>query len=283
MSAPKRENMFLNLAFNLIVPILLLNKGEKWLPSLSPGQVMTVALLFPLGYFAYDWYTRRKFNLLSVIGALSVGLTGGIGLLKMGPHVLAVKEAIIPLLLGVAVVASLKTRRPLVRALLYNPEIFNAEKIEGLLDTQEKRSGFDRLLVQCTWLIAASFLVSAVLNYVLTRIIVTTDPRIDAASQAAFNSEVGTQYWVSFIVIAACTLPLTFFALFKLFGGIKQLTGLGMEEVLQQPESAGKKPAEAASVTAETGAQADAGAGAAEHTAAAANAEENTGADTRKD
>lgn len=238
MSAPKRENMLLNLGFNLVIPILLLNKGEKWLPALSPGQVMALALLFPLGYFAYDWYTRRKFNFLSVIGALSVALTGGIGLLRMGPHVLAVKEAAMPLLLGCAVVASLRTRRPLVRALLYNPDIFDAEKVESHLDTPEKRSAFDRLLVLCTWIIAASFLVSAVLNYVLTRIIVTTDPHID---QAAFNAEVGTQYWVSFVVIGACTLPLTFFAMFKLFGGIRALTGLGMEEVLHQPESA-KKP-----------------------------------------
>lgn len=234
MSAPKRENMFLNLGFNLLLPILLLNKGDKWLPMLSPGQVMTIALLFPLGYFAYDWYQRRRYNFLSIIGALSVALTGGIGLLKMGPQVFAVKEAAMPLLLGLAVVASLKTRRPLVRALLYNPDIFNSEKIESHLDSEDKRRAFDHLLVQCTWIIAASFLVSAILNYVLTRIIVTTDPRVDAAAQAAFNAEIGTQYWVSFLVIGACTLPLTFFAMFKLFGGIKRLTGLGMEEVVYQ-------------------------------------------------
>lgn len=234
MSAPKRENMFLNLGFNLLLPIVLLNKGSQWLPILSPGQVMIIALLFPLGYFVYDWYQRRKYNFLSIIGALSVGLTGGIGLLKMGPHVFAVKEAAIPLLLGLAVVASLKTRRPLVRALLYNPDIFDSKKIESHLDNEEKRRAFDQLLVLCTWIIAASFLVSAVLNYVLTRIIVTSDPRVDAAAQAAFNAEVGTQYWVSFLVISACSLPLTIFAMFKLFGGIKRLTGLTMEEVIGQ-------------------------------------------------
>lgn len=237
MSAPKRENMLLNFGFNLILPILLLNKGEKWLPMLSPAAVMVIALLFPLGYFFYDWYTRRKINLLSIIGALSVALTGGIGLLRMSPQALAIKEAALPLLLGVAVVVSLKTRRPLVRALLYNPEIFNADKVEAHLDSPEKRSAFDRLLVYCTWVIAASFLVSATLNYILTRLIVTTDPRID---QAAFNAEVGTQYWVSFLVIAACTLPLTLFAMFKLFNGIKTLTGLNMEEVLHQGTAAQK-------------------------------------------
>lgn len=234
MSAPKRENMFLNLGFNLLLPIVLLNKGAKWLPMLSPGQVMVIALLFPLGYFAYDWYQRRKYNFLSIIGALSVALTGGIGLLKMGPHVFAIKEAVVPLLLGLAVVASLKTRRPLVRALLYNPDIFNSEKIESHLDDEAKRRAFERLLRLCTWIIAASFLVSAALNYILTRIIVTADPRAGEAAQAAFNAEIGTQYWVSFLVITACTLPLTIFAMVKLFGGIKRLTGLDMEAVLHQ-------------------------------------------------
>lgn len=244
MSAPKRENMFLNLGFNLLLPILLLNKGDKWLPMLSPGQVMTIALLFPLGYFAYDWYTRRKYNFLSIIGAVSVALTGGIGLLKMAPHVFAIKEAVVPLLLGLAVVLSLKTRRPLVRALLYNPDIFNAEKVEAHLDSAEKRHAFDQLLRLCTWLIAASFLISAVLNYVLSRLIVTSDPRAGETAQAAFNAQIGTQYWVSFLIIGACTLPLTFFAMFKLFAGIKQLTGLGIEEVVHQQGAPKKNEAD---------------------------------------
>ncbi|MGE9297076.1 MAG: VC0807 family protein [Puniceicoccales bacterium] len=225
----KRENLFLNLGFNLILPVLILNKGESWFPALGPAGAMIVALLFPIGYFIYDFIKRRKYNLLSMLGITGVLLTGSIGLLKLSPMVFAIKETAIPLLIGIAVVVSLKTKNPLIHALLYNPDIFDAEKIDARIDTPEKRQSFNELMKQCTWIIALSFLVSAVLNFFLTRLIVQTDPRID---QTAFNAEVGTQYWVSLLVIGACSLPLSFFALWKLFQGIEKLTGLTMEEVI---------------------------------------------------
>ena len=113
---PKRENTFLNLGFNLILPILLLNKGKSWFGKyLEPYfenaavGVLLIALAFPVGYFVYDYVTRKKYNIFSIIGLLSVLLTGGIGILNIPTEWFAVKEAAIPLILGLAVVISLKT------------------------------------------------------------------------------------------------------------------------------------------------------------------------------
>jgi len=240
---PKRENLLANLGFNLVLPVLLLNRGENWFPALGPAGAMVVALVFPIGYFFYDLRTRQKVNLISILGVTGVLLTGSIGLLKLSPMVFAIKETAMPLLIGIAVVVSLKTKNPLVHALLYNPEIFDAEKIDARIDTPEKRSAFNELMKQCTWIIAASFLISAILNFFLTRLIVQTSPRVD---QTAFNAEVATQYWVSLLVIGACTLPLSFFALYRLFQGIERLTGLKMDQVLHadkksKPETATEK------------------------------------------
>lgn len=234
----KRENLFMNLGFNLILPVLILNKGAKWLPSLDPALIMVLALAFPVGYFVYDYARRRKRNLLSILGATGVLLTGGISLMKLNPMVFAIKETLMPLLIGIFVVLSTKTKNPLIHALLYNPEIFDVEKIESHLDAPQKRTAMDQLMLKCTWIIAASFLVSAALNFFLTRMIVKTPPTLD---QAAYNAEVGTQYWVSIVVITACTLPITLYAMLKLFKGIEQLTGLTMEEVLHAEQ---KKKAE---------------------------------------
>lgn len=225
----KRENLFLNLGFNLVLPVLLLNKGADWLPSLDPALIMVIALAFPVGYFIYDYAKRRKRNMLSILGATGVLLTGGISLMKLNPMVFAIKETVMPLLIGVFVVLSTKTKNPLIHALLYNPEIFDVDKIETRLDTPDKESAMDQLMLKCTWIIAASFLVSAALNFFITRMIVTTPPTID---QAAYNAEVGTQYWVSMVVISLCTLPITFYAMVLLFKGIEKLTGLKMEEVV---------------------------------------------------
>ncbi|WP_309385970.1 VC0807 family protein [Cerasicoccus frondis] len=233
-TAPQRENLFANLGFNLLLPVLILNKGSKWLPTVDPALIMLLALLFPVGYFVYDYQKRKKRNLISILGAVGVLLTGGISLMKLNPMVFAIKETLMPLLIGIAVVVSTKTKNPLIHALLYNPELFDTEKIDRQLDTPAKQSAMDKLMLQSTWIIAASFLVSAFLNFFLTRMIVKTDPRID---QAAYNAEVGTQYWVSIVVIGACTLPISIYAMWKLFKGIEGLTGLKLEECMHAPEA----------------------------------------------
>ncbi len=233
MPPPKRENLFLNLGFNLLLPVMLLNKGSKWLPNLDPAWIMVLALSFPVTYFIYDYIRRRKRNLLSILGATGVLLTGGISLMKLNPMVFAIKETLMPLLIGVFVVVSTKTKNPLIHALLYNPEIFDVKKIEDRLNTTEKQSAMSALMLRCTWIIAFSFLISAVLNFFITRMIVKTPPSID---QVAYNAEVGTQYWVSLVVISVCTLPISIYAMMHLFKGIEQHTGLTMEEVLHGSE-----------------------------------------------
>lgn len=235
---PKKENTFLNLGFNLILPILILKKGkasfgswlEPYFENVAVG-VLLIALAFPIGYFVYDYITRRKYNLFSIIGLISVLLTGGIGVLNIPTEWFAVKEAAIPLILGIAVLVSLKTPYPLVRTLLYNPEIMNVERVQAALEAKGAEKPFERLLVFCTWLLAASFLLSAVLNFVLARWIVVSPSGTDA-----FNAEVSTMMGWSLVVIAVPSMAIMMVALFKLMGGIKRLTGLELEQVLRGAE-----------------------------------------------
>src|SRR5690606_30925088 len=105
----KRENPWINMVVNILIPVVVLKKGAEWLPALPPVGVLGVALLFPVVYFLYDLYQRRKYNFISVLGFVSVLLTGGIGLAQLNPVWVAVKEAAIPAVIGIAVLASLKT------------------------------------------------------------------------------------------------------------------------------------------------------------------------------
>ena len=86
----KKENTFLNLGFNLILPILFLNKGKQWFGEyLEPYfdnvavGVLVVAIAFPVAYFIYDYLKRSKYNIFSILGLISVLLTGGIGILEI--------------------------------------------------------------------------------------------------------------------------------------------------------------------------------------------------------
>lgn len=229
---PKRENILINLALNILIPVLVLKKGGEWLSVLSPVQVLLVALLFPVAYFVYDLYQRKKYNFISVLGFVSILLTGGIGLLQLNPIWIAVKEASLPAVIGLAVLLSTKTRYPLVHTFLYNKEIIEVDKIDRALDARGNRAGFDRLLNNCTWLLAGSFLVSAALNFVLARLIVTTNPADDAV---VFNNELGSlTAWSVPVIVIPCML-VTGLALWKLLSGIKELTGFELEEVFKQP------------------------------------------------
>lgn len=234
----KKENTFLNLGFNILLPILILNKGKNWFGSyLEPYfenvavGVLLVAVAFPIVYFIYDYFKRSKYNIFSILGLISVLLTGGIGILNIPTEWFAVKEAAIPFLLGVAVVVSLKTPYPLIRTLLYNPEIMNVERVQVALKEHDAEKDFDKLLVTCTWLLAGSFLLSAVLNFILARWIVVSPSGTDA-----FNGEVSKMMAWSWIVIAVPSMAIMMFALFKLMGGIKRMTGLELEQVLHDAE-----------------------------------------------
>lgn len=241
---PKKENTFLNLGFNILLPIVILDKGKAWFGSyLEPYfenvavGVLLIAIAFPVGYFIYDYFKRSKYNLFSILGLISVLLTGGIGILHIPTEWFAVKEAAIPLLLGIAVVVSLKTPYPLVRTLLYNPEIMNVERVQAALKEHDAEAAFEKLLVFCTWLLAASFLLSAVLNFILARWIVVSPSGTDA-----FNAEVSRMMRWSWVVIAVPSMGIMMVALFKLMGGIKRLTGLELEQVLHGAEEKSAKP-----------------------------------------
>jgi hypothetical protein len=248
---PKKESMWLNLGFNLIIPILFLRKGDEWFgPSLenildSPkdgtlvGSVMLLlAIAFPIGYGAWDFYRRRKWNFLSILGALSAFLTGGIGLLPGATvSMFAIKEAALPGILGLLTVLTLKTNKPLVKLFLYNPDVIQVDLVDHALSEKGTIIQFNQLLKKCTWLIALTFIMSASLNYFLARAIVITEPSID---KLAFNDEVGKMMGWSFPIISLPCMLVSAYAFWLLIKGIKNLAGLSLEDVLVQGQQSSK-------------------------------------------
>ena len=252
ISSPKRENMLLNLGFNLLLPIVILRKGDEWLgkplanitdsapeSAVVGSIILLLAISFPVSYGILDLIRRRKWNFFSILGAISALLTGGIGLLP-GANVLmfAIKESALPAILGVITIITLKTKKPLVRLFLYNPEIIKVALVDKKLMELGTKSHFDRLLVKCTWLIGLSFAVSAILNFILSRMIVVTEPSLD---KIAFNDEVGQMMGWSLPVISIPCMIVSGYAFWLLIKGIKQFTGLSMEEVMAQAPPAAKR------------------------------------------
>lgn len=224
----KQENPIINLAVNIVIPAILMMKGNKWF-GLTAEVSLIYALLLPLIYGLYDLVVRRKYNFLSILGFLSILVTGGIGLLKFPKEWIAVKEAAVPFIIGVAVVLSLKTRYPLIRTFIYNDNLIDTERVDGHLKERGNMDAFNQLLIRCTWLVAGSFLLSTILNFALAKILIKSE-----TGTQAFTEELGTMTALSHVVIALPCMVIMMFAIWQLFKGIQKLTGLQLEEIFNR-------------------------------------------------
>lgn len=223
----RRESALLSLGINIAIPAVILMKfsGES---GLGPVGGLIVALLFPLTYGMVDFARRREWNIVSILGFVSVLLTGGIGLLQLDPKWIAVKEAAVPAVIGILVVLSLRTRFPIVKTFLYNEKIIRVREVDEALERRGNRRAFDQTLVNASLMLAASFLVSSVLNFVLAKLIVKSQP-----GTTAFNEELGRMTALSYPVIVVPSMVIMVAALWYLFHRIKRLTDLDLEQILK--------------------------------------------------
>lgn len=230
-NSEKKENAFVSLLMNIVVPALILTKGAKWSEhfelSLSPAVILVGALAFPLVYFFYDFWKRGKTNWISVIGFAGTLLTGGIGLFRLSPFWVAVKESAIPLFIAVVMIFS----RKMIRTFLFNASVFDVPAIEAAARERGKTALLDATLKRCSQILTASFLLSALLNFSLARIIVHTDPGVDSA---AFNEEIGKMLALSWPVIVLPCMIFIFAALWVLVKGLEQASGLSLDDLLKK-------------------------------------------------
>lgn len=238
---PRKENGFNSLVFNILLPVVILTQGDRLIEN--PASVLIIALAFPVAYFLWDYQRRKKANFISILGFVSILLTGGVGLMQLPRFWFIVKETAIPAIIGIAVLASLLTRYPLIRALVFSKELFDVEHIQSALEKRGSTGAMERLLRRATILLSLSFFLSAGLNYLLASHFVKTEPRVDAVQ---FNAEVGAMTGWSYVVIALPSMLFLFGILYLVVKGIHKHAGLGFEESLaahlrEEPGSGNKK------------------------------------------
>lgn len=222
-----KPNPLLELTVTLLIPSLILMKfsGPQ---DLGAVNGLLVALAFPLAWGMRDLIVRRKLNAFAALGLISILLTGGIGLLQLDTQWLAIKEAAIPGLIGIAVAISAHTRYPLVRVLLFSPALMNVEQIQQKLAQRGNGAVFEARLKIATWMLAASFFFSAVMNYLLATWIV-----VSPAGTPAFNEELGRLTLLSYPMIALPSTLMMAGVLYYLARSIRELTGLTLTEALK--------------------------------------------------
>lgn len=233
MKKQKKENQFVNILLNIVIPTIILIKFSTS-EFLGPIWGLVVALSFPIGYGIADFIRTRDYNFFSIIGMGSIFLTGGIALLQIPSQWLAVKEAGVPLLIGL-VILLFRHKYPFVEKLLH--EAIDYEKVHKDLKEKNLLEAFHKRIDKGTYLVVSSFLLSSVLNYMLAITLVTAQPGTEE-----FTAQLGKMTALSFPVIALPSLIVLTAAMFYIIIGITKLTGFDLESIMKQP--AAKKKTE---------------------------------------
>ncbi|EJE4168433.1 MFS transporter [Vibrio parahaemolyticus] len=221
----KKSNPLFEILFNVFIPSFILMKysGEE---HLGTAMALVVALLFPVVYGGMDLIRNKTFNFISALGFISVLLTGGIGLLELDTRWLALKEALIPGLIGIAVLGSTFTRYPLMQKMVLNDTVLNLALINERLRENGKTDAFERCLMSSNYLFASTFAFSSAMNYFLATWIVTSP-----SGTAAFNEELGKLTLYSYPMIAIPSMLMMFGIFYYIWRQIRAMTSLETEQI----------------------------------------------------
>lgn len=223
----KPQGLVPNLLFNIAIPVIILSKFSTE-AYLGPVWGLIVALMFPIGYGLWELKQSGKINFFSVVGLISVLLTGGMSLLQLDPKYIAIKEAAVPGIIGLLVWFSQHSKFHLIKTMLENAQLLNMEKLHAALAKKDNSALFEQKMNFTNQLLAGSFFLSSILNYLLAKWILVSPP-----GTTAYNEELGRMTALSYPVIALPSMVLMMAALWYLFSQIGKLTGEDIEKFLQ--------------------------------------------------
>ncbi|WMJ72028.1 VC0807 family protein [Cytophagaceae bacterium ABcell3] len=227
IAAKKKENQFANLLINIVIPVVLLTKFSSE-EHLGPLYGLILAVLFPLVYGLYDLAINKRKNFVSILGLISIALTGGISLMKLPVEYLAIKESLIPFVIGVAILISVKTKYPLFNKLIFRNELVNLDEINQRVSNSGNEKAFSKVLTNANIFLSISFFISAALNYILAKVIVKGEP-----GTVEYNNELGEMTMMSYPVIVLPSLIFLFLILYYVVKSIKNLTGLETNQIFR--------------------------------------------------
>ena len=226
----KQESPLTGLLVNIVIPVCILTflSKEKFL---GPVWALVVAVAFPVSHGLRTFIRDRKADVLAIIGLVSVMLTGVFGILHLPPLWLAIKEGAVPLLIGLVIVGSLKTRFPLIKKLMLTEALFDLDRLHDALREKGNEARFEKRLVGLSWGFAASMFLSGVLSFILARIVVKSDP---LTQYEAYINEIGKMTGLSNVVVLIPVMVVMLLVFNSLFNTLTKLTGLELDDVLAE-------------------------------------------------
>jgi hypothetical protein len=173
-------NVLVNIA--LPVVILLTLSGDD---RLGPIPALLIAIGIPASHALVTLVRARTVTIQSILGLVSVLLTGVIGVLRLDTALFPLKEAAIPLAFAVVLVASNHTSFPVVKLLF--DVVQRKEYVERQVRATGVETAYRAHIERCGLLWAGIMALSGAMKATLAALIVRAD-----AGTEAFNRQLAT-------------------------------------------------------------------------------------------
>lgn len=220
-------NPLIEIVLTIILPSLVMDQFSKP-ESLGPLGSLIVGLMFPVGFGLWCWWTKAGWNLFSILGFVTVLLSGGLGLLKLDAFWFAVKESAMPVILGLAFPISHRLGKPLINAIIMQPQLINLKSLHAALDTKEKKNAFDRVLFRASWGMGLGMIASSVGNFFLALYLLNDK----MPGSEAFVKGISKLNWAGVLIIGVPLMIVIVFVFVWLIRHIQRITGLERNDLL---------------------------------------------------
>jgi hypothetical protein len=148
-------------------------------------------------------------------------------LLQLDPKYIAIKEAAVPGIIGLVVLISQKSHRSVVKMMIFNDNIIQIERVYQALKEHGTEAEFDKKMTVVTYLVASSFFLSSVLNYLLAKIVLKSPP-----GTTEYTTELGRMTALSYPVIVVPSMIVLIGALWFLLSQLRKLTRLPLDDLM---------------------------------------------------
>ena len=204
------------------VSLIFLTDAER----LGPTWGLVVALVPPVVWSVVSMVREGRISALAVIAVCSVLLTGGVGLLELDPRWFAVKEALVPSLLGVGVLATAHTRFAVVSVLL--DKVMDLSRVHAAAKARGQVDHVRSAVRASTIRVGGVLVVTALFTYGLARWVVQSQTGTEA-----FGDELGRYTLLSVPVLMVPSTIAMAWVLNQVFHAIAAATGEEPEAFLR--------------------------------------------------
>lgn len=215
----------LNALINIFLPIailLTLSSEER----LGPVPAVLLAIGIPATYGIYGLIRTRKVNSQSLLGVISVLLTGVIAVFKLDTALFPVKEAVIPIGFAIVLVISNRTSFPIVKLLF--DVVLRKQKVEQEVANVGGEAAYRRHIERSGMLWAGIMTLSGIMKFTLASFIMSAP-----AGTKEFNTQLATYELAQIPTSMMVTMVLILSLIWYIGLGTGRIIGQSPSEVLR--------------------------------------------------